>query len=263
MSHPIPNTSPPPAVSPQLDPFAAIDLSLLGRPAITAEHGDVSLKVVPTPGGDSAWGWGVQTDSDVHLSVRPSTQGEFFGVGRRRQSPFSPKPVGLPEAREPMVLLALTEFVANSAAFVYFTAGALRRNISGEAVRGGSGTARRCCPAQPCLGRGSRGHPRPAPPAPGPSAAFQLPRRFPIQLRTKSLGGFSPQVGGEGGGKWDRVGCGRARIWGREGGMGSGKMWVGGDGGRGGIGGDAGTGHGRVIGMEVGRTERCAPRAGW
>ncbi|KAI6074012.1 Bactericidal permeability-increasing protein-like protein [Aix galericulata] len=111
-------------VSPQLDPFAAIDLSLLGRPAITAEHGDVSLK------------------------------GEFFGVGRRWQSPFSPRPVGLPEAREPMVLLALTEFVANSAAFVYFTAGALRRNISGEA----------------------------------------LPRRFPIQLRTKSLGGFSPQL---------------------------------------------------------------------
>uniref|UniRef100_A0A8B9V3U0 Bactericidal permeability-increasing protein n=1 Tax=Anas zonorhyncha TaxID=75864 RepID=A0A8B9V3U0_9AVES len=111
-------------VSPQLDPFAAIDLSLLGRPDITAEHGDVSLK------------------------------GEFFGVGRRWQSPFSPKPVGLPEAHEPMVLLALTEFVANSAAFVYFTAGALRRNISGEA----------------------------------------LPRRFPIQLRTKSLGSFSPQL---------------------------------------------------------------------
>lgn len=52
-SHPIPNTSLPPAVSPQLDPFAAIDLSLLGRPDITAEHGDVSLKVVPTPGGKS------------------------------------------------------------------------------------------------------------------------------------------------------------------------------------------------------------------
>ncbi|XP_035200050.1 lipopolysaccharide-binding protein-like [Oxyura jamaicensis] len=111
-------------VSPQLDPFAAIDLSLLSRPAITAEHGDVSLK------------------------------GEFFGVGRRWQSPFSPKPVGLPEAHEPMLLLAVTDFVANSAAFVYFTAGALRRNISGDA----------------------------------------LPRRFPIQLRTKSLGVFSPQL---------------------------------------------------------------------
>ncbi|KFQ39019.1 Bactericidal permeability-increasing protein, partial [Mesitornis unicolor] len=53
-----------------------------------------------------------------------------------------------------MVLLAVTEFVANSAAFAYFTAGALRRNIS-------SGT---------------------------------LPRRFPLQLTTKSVGGFCPQL---------------------------------------------------------------------
>ncbi|NXK57043.1 LBP protein, partial [Chauna torquata] len=63
-------------------------------------------------------------------------------------------PVGLPEAREPMLLVAITEFVANSAAFVYFTAGALSRNISGET----------------------------------------LPRRFPLQLRTKSMGVFSPQL---------------------------------------------------------------------
>uniref|UniRef100_A0A8B9DCT4 Bactericidal permeability-increasing protein n=1 Tax=Anser cygnoides TaxID=8845 RepID=A0A8B9DCT4_ANSCY len=105
-------------------------------------------------GGGKCLGWGAQTDPGVHLSVRPSAQGEFFGVDRRWQSPFSPRPVGLPEAREPMLLLAVTEFVANSAAFVYFTAGALRRNISGEA----------------------------------------LPRRFPLQLRTKSLGVFSPQL---------------------------------------------------------------------
>lgn len=33
---------------------------------------------------------------------------------------------------------------------------------------------------------------------PNPSAAFQLPRRFPLQLRTKSMGLFSPQVGAGG-----------------------------------------------------------------
>ncbi|NXX11970.1 BPI protein, partial [Podargus strigoides] len=63
----------------------------------------------------------------------------------------------LPEAlaaREPMLLLAVTEFVPNSAAFAYFTAGALRRNISSDV----------------------------------------LPRRFPLQLRTKSMGAFSPQL---------------------------------------------------------------------
>ncbi|NXJ83217.1 BPI protein, partial [Trogon melanurus] len=63
-------------------------------------------------------------------------------------------PVVLPAAQEPMLLLAVTEFVANSAAFVYFTAGALRRNISSDT----------------------------------------LPRRFPIQLRTKNMGLFVPQL---------------------------------------------------------------------
>ncbi|NXE14415.1 BPI protein, partial [Lophotis ruficrista] len=63
-------------------------------------------------------------------------------------------PPALPAAREPMLLLAVTEFVGNSAAFAYFSAGALRRNISGN----------------------------------------MLPRRFPLQLRTKSMGVFSPKL---------------------------------------------------------------------
>ncbi|NWZ82657.1 BPI protein, partial [Poecile atricapillus] len=59
-----------------------------------------------------------------------------------------------PMAHEPMLLVAVTEFVANSAAFTYFTAGALRRNISSD----------------------------------------MLPRRFPLQLSTKSMEVFSPQL---------------------------------------------------------------------
>ncbi|NXP53111.1 BPI protein, partial [Heliornis fulica] len=55
---------------------------------------------------------------------------------------------------EPMLLLAVSEFMANSAAFTYFMAGALRRNISNN----------------------------------------MLPRRFPLQLTTKSMGVFSPQL---------------------------------------------------------------------
>ncbi|XP_068768833.1 bactericidal permeability-increasing protein-like [Struthio camelus] len=111
-------------VSAQLDPFAAIDYSLLRRPEITAEHADVSVK------------------------------GEVFGVGWHRQSPFSAAPVLLPEARAPMLLLGVTDFVANSAAFVYFTAGALRWTVTGST----------------------------------------LPRRFPLRLRTDSLGLFSPRL---------------------------------------------------------------------
>ncbi|NXO95361.1 BPI protein, partial [Certhia brachydactyla] len=63
-------------------------------------------------------------------------------------------PMTHPMAHEPMLLLAVTEFVANSAAFTYFTAGALRRNISSD----------------------------------------MLPRQFPLQLRTKSMEVFSPQL---------------------------------------------------------------------
>ncbi|NWY16189.1 BPI protein, partial [Aphelocoma coerulescens] len=63
-------------------------------------------------------------------------------------------PKTLPMAQEPMLLLAVTEFVANSAAFTYFTAGALHRNIS----------------------------------------SGRVPRQFPLQLKTKSMEIFSPQL---------------------------------------------------------------------
>ncbi|XP_051489073.1 bactericidal permeability-increasing protein-like [Apus apus] len=119
-------------VSTQLDAFAAIDWSLLRQPAITAEHGDVALK------------------------------GEFFRVGKSQQSPSLLLPVALPTAlptdlpvaHKPMLLFAVTEVVTNSAAFTYFMAGALRRNISGD----------------------------------------MLPQRFPLQLRTKSMGVFAPKL---------------------------------------------------------------------
>ncbi|NXG01450.1 BPI protein, partial [Sakesphorus luctuosus] len=65
-----------------------------------------------------------------------------------------PTPRALPMAREPMLLLAVTDFVANSAAFTYFKAGVLRRNISSD----------------------------------------MLPRKFPLQLRTKNMGVFSHQL---------------------------------------------------------------------
>lgn len=58
-------------------------------------------------------------------------------------------PTALPGAREPMLLVAVTDFVANSASFTYFTAGALRRNISSNMV----GTApERLCPRRGLAG---------------------------------------------------------------------------------------------------------------
>ncbi|NXH13819.1 BPI protein, partial [Bucco capensis] len=59
-----------------------------------------------------------------------------------------------PLAQQPMLLLAVTQHLANSAAFTYFMSGALRRNIS----------------------------------------SAMLPRRFPLQLRTRSMGLYFPQL---------------------------------------------------------------------
>uniref|UniRef100_A0A8C5JJG5 Bactericidal permeability-increasing protein n=1 Tax=Junco hyemalis TaxID=40217 RepID=A0A8C5JJG5_JUNHY len=111
-------------VSTQLDTIAAIDHSLLAPPAFTEEYGDIALK------------------------------GEIFRVGTYQQRPPAlpvalpvalpmALPVALPTAlpttppmaHEPTLLLAVTEFVANSAAFTYFSAGALRRIISSDMLQ--------------------------------------------------------------------------------------------------------------------------------
>ncbi|XP_051658891.1 bactericidal permeability-increasing protein-like [Manacus candei] len=134
-------------VSTQLDAFAAIDYSLLGPPAFTAEHGDIALK-----GEIFRVGMYQQRRSALPVAL-PMALPMSLPVALPLALPtLTPK--ALPVAREPMLLMAVTEFVANSAAFTYFTAGALRRNISSD----------------------------------------MLPQRFPFQLRTKSMGVFSPQL---------------------------------------------------------------------
>lgn len=80
-----------------------------------------------------------------------------------------PLPSPPPTAHEPTLLLAVTEFVANSAAFTYFTAGALRRNISSDTV---GVAAEQSCP--------HRGVPMPTPAQPQPPDP---------SLHSSSLGG--------------------------------------------------------------------------
>ncbi|XP_043383261.1 bactericidal permeability-increasing protein [Chelonia mydas] len=111
-------------VSAQIDPFAAIDYSLVNKPVIARDHGDMDLK------------------------------GEFYGVGKHTESPFSAAPFLLPDEGDHMLLLGLSEFSANSAAFVYFTAGALRKNFRDE----------------------------------------MIPKRSPIRLNTGSMGLFFPEL---------------------------------------------------------------------
>lgn len=80
------------------------------------------------------------------MSICLSEQGEFFTVGKFQQSPSSMPPLSLPmslptalptalpRAHEPMLLLAVSESVANSATFTYFMAGALHKRISSDMV---------------------------------------------------------------------------------------------------------------------------------
>ncbi|OWK56630.1 Bactericidal permeability-increasing protein [Lonchura striata] len=132
-----------PAVSTQLDTIAAIDYSLLGPPTFTEEYGDIALK------GEIFRVGTYQQRRSALPAVPPVAPGMALPVALPTPLPTTP-----PLAHEPMLLLAVTELVASSAAFTYFTAGALRRNIS----------------------------------------SAMLPRRFPLQLRTKSMEVFSPQL---------------------------------------------------------------------
>uniref|UniRef100_A0A674J3V9 Bactericidal permeability-increasing protein n=1 Tax=Terrapene triunguis TaxID=2587831 RepID=A0A674J3V9_9SAUR len=126
--------------SAQIDPFAAIDYSLVNKPVIAREHGDMDLK------------------------------GEFYGVGKHRESPFSPAPFLLPDEGDHMLLLGLSEFSANSAAFVYFTAGTLRKNFRDDMVRRWGSQRCRTREGPLCFLGGSSGEPPPL-----PDLAKQLP----------------------------------------------------------------------------------------
>uniref|UniRef100_A0A8C3J056 Bactericidal permeability-increasing protein n=1 Tax=Chrysemys picta bellii TaxID=8478 RepID=A0A8C3J056_CHRPI len=120
--------------SAQIDPFAAIDYSLVNKPVIARDGG------------------------------------EFYGVGKHRESPFSPAPFLLPNEGDHMLLLGLSEFSANSAAFVYFTAGALRKNFRDDMVRHRGSQRCRTREGPFCFLGGSSGEPPPL-----PDLAKQLP----------------------------------------------------------------------------------------
>nr|XP_034978896.1 bactericidal permeability-increasing protein-like [Zootoca vivipara] len=112
-------------VSVQLDPIAGIDYSLVERPVIDVDRCNVDLK------------------------------GQFFTVGKTLHGgPFQPAPFLLPNQSDSMVLLGISELVANSAAFVYYTAGALRVNYTDAMV----------------------------------------PKTLPLRLNTKNVGIFVPEL---------------------------------------------------------------------
>ncbi|XP_040186507.1 bactericidal permeability-increasing protein-like [Rana temporaria] len=95
-------------VSVKLDHVAAIDYSLTGPPTVT-------------PG-----------NLDVHM------KGEVFEIAHRATPPFSPPPLSLPEDHNLMVYFAVSDYLFNTAGYVYQSAGKLVFNVTDDMVPKGS-----------------------------------------------------------------------------------------------------------------------------
>ncbi|XP_044153310.1 bactericidal permeability-increasing protein-like isoform X2 [Bufo gargarizans] len=111
-------------VTSKIDDVAAIDYSLTGPPMVTADSLDVQLK------------------------------GEFFEQSHRSPPPFSPQPMSIPDEHSLMVYFAISDYLFNTAAFVYQSAGKLIFNVTDD----------------------------------------MIPRDFPVQLNTSSFGKLIPQI---------------------------------------------------------------------
>ncbi|XP_029468729.1 bactericidal permeability-increasing protein [Rhinatrema bivittatum] len=111
-------------VTVKIDHVAGLDYSLAGTPTATADSVDVNLK------------------------------GEFFDLAHRATIPFPPPVIGFPADHNLMVYFGVSEYVFNTASFVYQAAGALIFNVTDD----------------------------------------MIPKDFQVRLNTSSFGTFIPQV---------------------------------------------------------------------
>ncbi|XP_063000029.1 bactericidal permeability-increasing protein-like [Elgaria multicarinata webbii] len=61
-------------------------------------------------------------------------KGEFYPLGKPSRAPLQPAPFSLPKQSNSMVVLGVSEFVLNTAAFAYFTAGVLRVKLTNDTI---------------------------------------------------------------------------------------------------------------------------------
>lgn len=108
----------------KVDDYAEIEYSLVSPPVITTTSVEFGLK------------------------------GEFYNIGKHQEPPFSPEAFSLPSQGNKMLYIGLSSFTANSAGFVYFTAGALSLYITDD----------------------------------------MIPASSPIRLNTQTFGAFIPQI---------------------------------------------------------------------
>uniref|UniRef100_A0A3Q3IH51 Bactericidal permeability-increasing protein n=1 Tax=Monopterus albus TaxID=43700 RepID=A0A3Q3IH51_MONAL len=88
----------------QVDQYAEIDYSMVSSPMVSQSSIDLSLK------------------------------GEFYNVGKHQEPPFSPTPFSLSSQLSNMLYFGMSAFTANSAAFVYNSAGALSLYITDDMI---------------------------------------------------------------------------------------------------------------------------------
>ncbi|XP_054640166.1 bactericidal permeability-increasing protein-like [Dunckerocampus dactyliophorus] len=88
------------------------------------------------------------------FSIGFSLKGEFYNIGDHQEPPFSATVFSLPAENDKMVYIGISAFTANSAAFVYHTAGVLSLSIKDD----------------------------------------MIPKSSPIRLNTTSFGAFVPQI---------------------------------------------------------------------
>lgn len=108
----------------KVDQYAEIEYSLVSSPTVTTASIDLGLK------------------------------GEFYNIGKHQEPPFTPQVFNLPSQSTNMLYMGLSSYTANSAAFVYNTAGALSLYITDD----------------------------------------MIPASSPIRLNTKTFGAFIPEV---------------------------------------------------------------------
>ncbi|XP_048354733.1 bactericidal permeability-increasing protein [Sphaerodactylus townsendi] len=91
-------------VTAKIDPVSGIDYSLVGSPVATSDSLDVDLK------------------------------GEFFSLAHRSEAPFPPPALALPTDHDRMLYFGISDYLFNTAGYVYYQAGALTYEITNDMI---------------------------------------------------------------------------------------------------------------------------------
>uniref|UniRef100_A0A8C3AKM8 Bactericidal permeability-increasing protein n=1 Tax=Cyclopterus lumpus TaxID=8103 RepID=A0A8C3AKM8_CYCLU len=102
-----------------------LQLKTLNVVAKVDQYADIEYSMVSAPTVSKA-------------SIELGMKGEFYNTGKHREPPFSPAAFSLPPETNNMLYIGLSAFTANSAAFVYNTAGALSLYITDDMIPQGS-----------------------------------------------------------------------------------------------------------------------------